>query len=116
FTDYAKCLLTSWLCEQRRAGIERPRIDSDVEDLVNGPRPLPFLKRFTGALRCIGDQTAQLGQEINTANEATALRFLAETESKNTNQLRVCPGTHLGLHSFRSMRRIEASLRKASAL
>ena len=85
FNDNARRLLTTWLCEQRRAGVELPKIQSDVLDLVKSRRPLQIMTRVTAALRTFGERIAQLGDKLNLQgiNDATTLQFLAETESKN---------------------------------
>ena len=46
FNDNAKRLLTTWLCEQRRAGVEVPKIQVNVLDLVKSRKPLQVMARF----------------------------------------------------------------------
>lgn len=89
FTEHAKRLLTTWLCEQRRAGVEEPQINSDVLNVVKGRQPLPFMERFTAALRCLGNHIKQLGSRIvlGAENDPDTLRFLAETESTGPDEL-----------------------------
>ena len=45
FNDNAKRLLTTWLCEQRRAGVEVPKIQVNVLDLVKSRKPLQVMAR-----------------------------------------------------------------------
>lgn len=90
FNDDAKRLLTTWLCEQRRAGVDTPQIDSKILDIVRARQPLPFMTRFTAALRFIGSNIKQLGDriEFRDANNANILRLLAEAECKSGQELR----------------------------
>jgi hypothetical protein len=87
-TDNAKRLLTTWLCEQRRAGFQVPKVQSGVVELVKARKPLPIMVRVTAALRTFGDQIVQLGDQIifSGPDDTNTLRFLAETESRNVNE------------------------------
>ena len=89
FTDNAKRLLTTWLCEQRRAGVEVPKIQTNVLDLIKSRRPLPIMTRVTAALRALGLHITQLGDYVNIGNitDPDTLRFLAETESLSSMEL-----------------------------
>jgi len=89
FNDRAKRLLTTWLCEQRHAGVEEPRIDSNIFEIIKVRRELPFMVRFSNALRSFGEHIIQLGDRITLGNESDddTLRFLAQTESKNVDEL-----------------------------
>jgi nucleoside 2-deoxyribosyltransferase len=89
FTENAKRLLTTWLCQQRRAGVDEPKVDSDVLEIVKARQPLLFMEKFTAALRCLGGQIAQLGDHISLGdeNDRHTLLFLAETESKSSQEL-----------------------------
>src|SRR5216684_2224639 len=88
-TDHAKRLLTTWLCEQRHAGAELPQVPNDIVALVSTRRALPITARLTTALRTLGRHIAQLGTEVHLGDMAKpdTLRFLAKTESSNTNEL-----------------------------
>jgi hypothetical protein len=46
-----RALLTTWLCNQRRAGIECPKITSDTVDDVKSLRPLSTTERIDQVLR-----------------------------------------------------------------
>src|SRR5690348_13808884 len=54
FTDNAKLLLTTWLCEQRHAGVDLPKIDSTVLEFLKSRRRLSVPKRLTAALVFLG--------------------------------------------------------------
>jgi nucleoside 2-deoxyribosyltransferase len=84
-TDHAKRLLTTWLCEQRRAGVDLPQIDSKVIDLIRARKPLSVTTRLNHSLRFFGRQIQELGAllQISGETDTITLRFLAETESKN---------------------------------
>jgi hypothetical protein len=88
-TDHAKRLLTTWICEQRRAGAEIPRVNSHVLELIKSRQPLPILTRMTAALQYLGQHITQLGDYIRTVEELDphVLRLLAETESKNAKEI-----------------------------
>jgi hypothetical protein len=88
-TNYAKRLLTTWICEQRRAGVERPQVSSEVLDLVLARQPLPIMTRMMSALRFLGSRITQLGDvlRLNQEIDATGLAFLAETESDTIQEL-----------------------------
>ncbi len=82
FTDNAKLLLTTWLCEQRGAGTDVPKIESNVLDLIKTRRRLSVTKRLTSALLFLGRNVPQLGASISIGgNDQNTMRFLAETES-----------------------------------
>jgi hypothetical protein len=89
FNDLAKLLLTTWLCDQRRAGVELPKVQSNVLDLVRARKRLPIMARVTAALRACGEQIAQLGEKLDLhgENDPQTLRLLAETESRNVKEL-----------------------------
>jgi hypothetical protein len=89
-TDHAKRLLTTWLCDQRRAGAEIPRIQSDVLDTIKSRQPLLVTARLTAALLFLGNNIKNLGDSIDLGGESNhdTLRCLAETESKNIHEIR----------------------------
>src|SRR5262249_24604489 len=68
----------------------------------------PILLRRTPLTCCTTKYSllSQLGSRPSTRSATESRNLLSESVREH----------HLGLHSFRSMRRIEASLRKASAL
>lgn len=88
FTDRAKQLLTTWLCEQRKAGIETPKIQSAVLDIVKARQPLSVPSRLTAALLFLGNNIRELGDflAIGGPNEDT-LRCSAYTESRNLKEI-----------------------------
>jgi hypothetical protein len=89
FTDYAKRLLTTWICEQRRAGVEIPKVESNVLELVKSRQMLPVMTRMTLALQYLGIHISQLGDSLRLGGESDVdtQQLLAETESKNTREL-----------------------------
>lgn len=87
FNDNAKILLTSWLCEQRNAGVEIPQIDSKILELIKSRRRLTVPKRLTAALLFVGRNLPGLGEAIVIGkDDAITQRFCAETESRNLNE------------------------------
>jgi nucleoside 2-deoxyribosyltransferase len=89
FNDHAKRLLTTWICEQRRAGVEIPKVQSNVLELIKSRQPLAVMTRMTLALQYLGLHITQLGDSLTLGEDAgtDTLRLLAETESKNTQEL-----------------------------
>jgi DNA-binding PadR family transcriptional regulator len=89
FTDHAKRLLTTWLCEQRRAGDELPKIRQRVLEMIKSRQPLPIMVRMTFALEYLGRHILQLGDSLRLGEESDndTLQLLAETESKNVGEL-----------------------------
>jgi hypothetical protein len=87
--DHGKKLLTTWICEQRRAGVDVPRVRSDVVQLIKSRQPLPVMVRMRLALQYLGHQITQLGAflTVGGSNEKDTLRLLAETESQNLQEL-----------------------------
>jgi nucleoside 2-deoxyribosyltransferase len=88
-TDLAKRLLTTWLCEQRRAGVEAPRIQSGILDLLKSRRPLSVPDRLTNSLQFLGSNIKNLGDYVllGDGSDRDTLRLQAETESKNTGEV-----------------------------
>ena len=88
-TDYAKRLLTTWLCEQRRVGVDTPKISGTVLDLIKSRRPLPVTERLTAALLFLGKNIRNLGDQISLGEESAVdtLRCMAETESNSTGEM-----------------------------
>jgi nucleoside 2-deoxyribosyltransferase len=84
FSENAKILLTTWLCEQRHAGVDIPKVESNVLELIKSRRRLSVPKRLTAALLFLGRNIPQLGASIEIGREnPDTLRFFAETESRN---------------------------------
>jgi hypothetical protein len=88
-TDHAKRLLTTWLCGQRRAGAQIPRMQSHVLDIIKSRQPLSVTARLTTALLFLGNNIKNLGDYIVLDDESDrdTLRCLAETESKNIREV-----------------------------
>lgn len=89
FNDRAKRFLTTWICEQRRAGAEIPKVQSYILGSIKSRQPLPIMTRMTAALQYLGRHITQLGDYIKVVEELDpdTLRLLAETESKNAKEL-----------------------------
>jgi len=89
FTDHAKRLLTTWICEQRRAGMEIPKVRSQVLELVKSRQSLPVMMRMTLALQYLGSHITQLGDNLILRQDidTDGLKLLAETESKSVQEL-----------------------------
>jgi len=89
FNDRAKRLLTTWICEQRRAGVEIPKVSHGVLDLVKSRQELRVTERLTAALLFLGRNIRNLGDHISVGEEgeANTLRCMAETESNDVNQM-----------------------------
>ena len=87
--DYAKRLLTTWLCEQRRAGNDLPRVRQSVLELIKSRQPLPIPTRITFVLEYLGSHIVQLGDYLTLGEESNldTLKVLAETESKSVQEL-----------------------------
>jgi hypothetical protein len=86
--DYAKRLLTTWMCEQRRAGVETPQVRQGVLDLIKSRQPLPIMTRMTFALQYLGASIVQLGDSLTVQeNGLNVLNLLAETESTNLKEI-----------------------------
>jgi hypothetical protein len=88
-TDHAKKLLTTWLCEQRRAGVEVPRVNEDILQLIKSRKQLPVYQRRTAALLFLGQNIQNLGERLTLGDErgAVTLRCIAETESTNAREV-----------------------------
>jgi nucleoside 2-deoxyribosyltransferase len=86
--DLAKRLLTTWLCEQRRAGVEVPKIQSRVLDLIQSRRPLSVPARLNAAILFLGDNIHELGDYVPIGGaDLGTLRCAAHTESRNLKEL-----------------------------
>ncbi len=83
--DSAKRLLTTWICEQRHAGTEIPKVQSNVLELIRSRQPLPIVNRMTAAITYLGIHIVELGRYLAFGAEAEqhTMRLLAETESKS---------------------------------
>jgi hypothetical protein len=88
-TDHAKRLLSTWICEQHRAGVEIPKISGGVLEFVKSRQPLLVMTRMTLMLRSLGSRIQQLGGNVVVGENGSieTLKSLAETESKNVDEL-----------------------------
>jgi hypothetical protein len=86
-----KGLLTTWLCNQRRGGIEYPTITSDIINSVKTFRRLTTAERIERALLYF-NQSVRVGEVIefsvhDARGQADEFRLMAETESLNEDEL-----------------------------
>jgi hypothetical protein len=83
-TEREKALLTSWLIEQRRNGIQSPEITSGVLGQIANRRPLSFSEKINRAMVFTEGTTSKIGAEIELIadQEPTSLgyQFMAQTE------------------------------------
>jgi hypothetical protein len=87
--NQAKKLLTTWLCKQRRLGVEIPRLHSPLIDLVKTRRPLGFSERLTATLVAFGNRVSRIGQMmlIGEEGDADTEYLLAASETDNLEEL-----------------------------
>jgi hypothetical protein len=86
-----KARLTTWLCNQRHAGIEFPAITSDVLNFVRTTPPLTTTERVERTLLHF-NQKIRVGEAIefsfnNYRSEPEALRLMAISESLNLDEI-----------------------------
>jgi nucleoside 2-deoxyribosyltransferase len=88
-TDNAKRLLTTWICEQRQAGLEAPKVQSNIVALIKSRQVLPVMSRMVAALKYLAVHITQLGDRLNFGDDQDlhTMRLLAETESKNAGEV-----------------------------
>ena len=84
-----KGLLTTWLCEQRHAGVEIPRITTDVLEMLKSRRPKSVPQRLTSALCFLGKKISVLGGEValGQSDDKDTQECFAETESTRGDEL-----------------------------
>ena len=87
--DHAKGLLTTWLCEQRRAGVEEPRIRDSTLEALKSRQKLPVGTRMISTLIYLGSRIIQLGDRLGVDDDSSTnmLRLLAETESRTSDEV-----------------------------
>jgi hypothetical protein len=86
-----KALLTTWLCNQRRAGIEYPRITTDTISRLKTLSPLTTAERVERALLYF-NQHVRVGSAIeldagDSPDDTVALVLMALTESLSKGEL-----------------------------
>ena len=64
WSDREKARLTSWLIEQRRSGIECPRITEDVIQLVKQRNNMSVSDRADAILKFIDSRVHKLGEDV----------------------------------------------------
>ena len=89
-TARVKARLTSWLIEQRRLGIERPRVNlSRIEDAEHLP-DLPVHKRADYLLQYVDKKTTYIGSGFNYPTDISdrdTMELLGYTESTNVEEI-----------------------------
>ena len=70
-------------------GVEIPKVQSRVLELIKSRQPLPIMTRMTLALHYLGLHITQLGDSLILGGEdaTLSLELLAETESQSTKEL-----------------------------
>ena len=86
-----RVLPTTWLCNQRDAGIEFPSITADIINSVKSFQPLTTTERIERAVFYF-NKKLRVGEVIefsasDTRGEADEFRLMAITESSNTDEL-----------------------------
>jgi hypothetical protein len=81
-----KKLVTSWLCEQRRLGVEIPELTSYNLPQLLQRRPLRFSQRIENALMLFDKVTSYIGQYQHCAGEFMQ-RLAAESESNDAKEV-----------------------------
>jgi hypothetical protein len=88
FNDRAKRLLTTWLCQQRHSGVEVPKINADIVELIKGRRDLLVTERMNAALIFLASNLTEISGSLSLGGlSEMTMRFFAETESRNLGDL-----------------------------
>jgi hypothetical protein len=85
-----KKLLTSWLVEQRRLGVEVPEIHSDNLDIILQREPLSFTQRIAAALLFFSRHLTRLDETISISSgtpDALTNELVALTECQNAEEI-----------------------------
>lgn len=84
-----KIKLTTWLCQQRWAGVIMPKITADIVPFINSRKLLPVAARFEPALLFLGRQLSSLGEQfyVDNSNDPDTQMGMAETECKDDGEL-----------------------------
>lgn len=87
--EKTKSLLTSWLCDQRHAGVETPKVDSDTIQLAQSRRQKPISQRLSSALLFIGNNIECLGESVKLLydDDFYTQNCFAETESTEASEI-----------------------------
>lgn len=62
--DTEKARLTTWLIDQRRQGVEVPRVTTETLAYVKNKRPLPVHERAERLLECMAEQSEAVGTAV----------------------------------------------------
>jgi nucleoside 2-deoxyribosyltransferase len=88
FNDRAKRLLTTWLCQQRHSGVEAPKINADIVEIIKARRDLPVTDRLNAALIFVASNLTDISGSLSLGGpDEITLRFFAETESRSLGEL-----------------------------
>jgi hypothetical protein len=84
FTDDAKLLLTTWLCDQRRAGVDTPKIGENALEIVQSRSRLQVSEKLTRGLQFLESRIKRLGDHVRLGDGGPlSLASLAATECLN---------------------------------
>ena len=84
--DTEKAWLTTWLIDQRRNGIQSPRVTRDTLAYIRNKGPLPVHERAERLLQCIAEQAEAVGTAVSIDQENLAT--YAWTESTRWDDVR----------------------------
>lgn len=87
-----KRMLTTWLCEQRRAGVSAPNIDESVLEYIKSRQKKPISARLTSGLLFLDREIARLGSYVllgleDKTKTRRTFRCMAETECDSAEEL-----------------------------
>jgi len=85
-----KAIVTSWLVEQRRSGIETPEIKPDSLEDLRRRRPLQFSERAARVLRYCESQISKIGEAVSCVlddSDPRADELMAVTECQDGEEL-----------------------------
>jgi len=91
--DATKARLTTWLVEQRRLGVECPKITKETVENIKKSRALSVYERADNLLRYLESQSHLLGHVVkfyaqdNSKARDTAYQLLAWTESRSITEV-----------------------------
>ena len=85
--EVGKARLTTWIIDQHRQGVEKPRVTTEVVEHARSRRPLPVHKQAEGMLHFVADRSKSVGSPVDmqaqTGNYHTIHAACAWSESIN---------------------------------
>ena len=88
FGGRAKARLTTWLVDQRRLGVERPRVTKQIADAAKHWPSLPMLERADRLLEFLGGLSEFAGEAILLEMRGSFTKMLAVSESVRVEEVR----------------------------